>query len=556
MSEAPPRTLGEVLLKASALGNPQALRMGDLSLPASEVLLRSHRCALALRRRGLTKGDRVALLSENRPEWMIADLGTALSGGVLVPLYMNLLAPQVKAILGQAKPRLAFASTPAQAAKFREASSELEVVLFDPPPGADLPHSWERFLASGAAQDGDPSAEDLAKALSPDDPASTLFTSGTTGEPKPIPLTHRNLTAALEVLPLIGAVPGKEVALSFLPLAHVFGRVVDLGFFAMGASICYAPELDRLPEALRRYRPTAFAAVPRVFEKAYAAVQARIASAPSLLKSMASWILKSREGNPLRDFLAERLFFRKIREGLGGRLRLVISGGAPLSPDILRFFRSAGVPILEGYGLTEAPVLCVNLPGKERAGSVGPPLPGVELRIAEDGEILARGPVVSVACLGPDGWFPTGDLGKVEDGFLSITGRKKELMKTAGGKYIAPAGLEQRLLSIPAVSQAMVVADGRPYPVALLVPDPGVLRKALVDHAPGSELDWMEAQMERVMIDLPRYERVKRVGLLASPFTVESGELTPTLKLKRAAILQKRSADVEAVYARPKEEAP
>ncbi len=584
MSEFP-GTLGGLLLQGLRYANPQALRVAregkEIVLPADQVALQIQRVALALKRRGLSKGETVAILSENRPEWLLADFGITTAGGVVVPLYMNLLAPQVKAILLDAKPRLVFASTPEQAQKVREAVPGLEIVLMDPPPGAELEHSWERFAASGAPRQGDPSLEELAAAQSPDDLSSVLYTSGTTGEPKGVCLTHRNLTSAMAVLPLLGAVPGKEQVLSFLPLAHIFGRTVDLGFFGIGASIAYAASLDRLPEEMRRYRPTVFAAVPRVFEKAYATVQERIAASPPWRRRLAALCPKAaspRSGilDELAYALGDRLIFRRIREGMGGRLRMPISGGAPLSTDLLRFFLSIGIPIYEGYGLTEAAVLCVNLPGRMRPGSVGPPLPGTELKIAEDGEILARGPVVMKGFRKPEltqsafdgeGWFKTGDLGKIEDGFLFITGRKKELMKTAGGKYIAPAGLEQRLLALPVVSQAMAVADGRSFPSALVVPNLAALRQALLDQGLGQApaealcadpraLAYVEAQVRNSMEDLPRYERVKRVALLPLPFTVETGELTPTLKMKRSAILQKHAAEVERIYAREAENPP
>ncbi len=579
-------TLGRLFLDGIAHDNPRALRIAvdgrERTLPAAQVAAQVLRLALALRRAGLAGGEPVAILSENRPEWLIADFGITFAGGVVIPLYMNLLPAQVKTILADAKPRFVLVSTPDQARKVREATEPEPptIILMDPPPDSDLPHAWERFLASGAPQDGDPDLTALAAAQKPEDLASILYTSGTTGEPKGVCLTHRNLTAATAVMPLLHAVPGKEQVLSFLPLAHIFGRVVDLGFFGAGASIAYAPSLDRLPEEMKRYRPTVFAAVPRVFEKAYAAVQGRIASSPPWRKRLAGTCiaaaLRRQAGTAgpwdgLLYGLGDRLIFRRIREGMGGRLRIVISGGAPLNADILRFFWAVGVPLYEGYGLTEAGVLCVNLPGRTRLGSVGPPLPGVELLLEKDGEVLARGPVVmrgfrkaalTAEAIDPQGWLHTGDLGRIEDSFLFITGRKKELMKTAGGKYVAPAALEQRLLTLPCVSQAMAVADGRPYPAALVVPDLGALRRALVDQGLGEApaealcadpraLAAVEAQVEKAMEDLPRYERVKRVALLPAPFTVEAGELTPTLKMKRAVILKKYAAQVEAVYARP-----
>jgi long-chain acyl-CoA synthetase len=581
-----PQTLGQLFLEGIAQDNPRALRIAvdgqERTLSAAQVSAQVLRVALALRRAGLAKGEAVALLSENRPEWLIADFGITLSGGVVIPLYMNLLPPQVRCILADAKPRFVLVSTPDQARKVREATepSSPQVILMDPPPGSELPHAWDRFLASGAPREGDPDLPALAAAQQPEDLASILYTSGTTGEPKGVCLTHRNLTAATAVIPLLGAEPGKEQVLSFLPLAHIFGRVVDLGFFGSGASIAYAPSLDHLPEEMKRYRPTVFAAVPRVFEKAYAAIQGRIATSPPWRKQLAHLCIaaalrrqagKASTWDALRVALGDRLIFRRIREGMGGRLRIVISGGAPLTMDILRFFWAVGIPLYEGYGLTEAGVLCVNLPGRTRLGSVGPSLPGVEILTGKDGEVLARGPVVmrgfhkaslTAEAIDAQGWLHTGDLGRIEDGYLCITGRKKELMKTAGGKYIAPAALEQRLLTLSCVSQAMAVADGRPYPAALVVPDPAGLRRALVDQGLGEApaevlcadpraLAYVEAEVEKAMEDLPRYERVKRVALLPAPFTVEAGELTPTLKMKRAFILLSYATRVEALYARP-----
>lgn len=581
------RTLGRLFLDGAALNNPRALVItrggADTVQTATQTAAQVHRVALALRRRGIGAGDAVAILAENRPEWLVADFGISFAGAAVVPLYMNLLPAQVGAILGDAKPRLVFASTPEQAAKVREAAGEKgpEVVLMDPPPGTELPHAWERFLASGAPGDADPTLEDLAKAQKPEALASILYTSGTTGEPKGVLLSHRNLVSATAVLPMLGVRPGREQVLSFLPLAHIFGRVVDLALWGLGASIAYAPHIDELPKAFRHHRPTVFAAVPRIFEKAYAKVQEGLATSPAWRRDLGRACIAAagrrlrREAGPMDQALAwlgDRLIFRRVREGLGGRLRLAISGGAPLSPDILGFFQAMGVPIYEGYGLTEAGILTVNLPGRSRAGTVGPALPGAELRIAEDGEILARGPMIMLGfrkaeltkeAIDADGWFHTGDLGRIDaDGFLAITGRKKELMKTAGGKYIAPTALEQRLLNLPFVQQAMAVGEGRPYPAALVVPSIDALRKALVDQGLGQAapealcadprtLAYVEAAVEKAMEDLPRYERVKRVALLATPFTVEDGDLTPTLKMKRAVILKKHAAAVDALYARP-----
>lgn len=585
-------TLGRFFLEGIALGNPRALVVarGDREFvhSAAQVSGQVHRCALALLRRGFARGDRAAILAENRPEWLIADFGTTFAGGAVVPLYMNLLAAQVAAILADSRPRIAFVSTPEQADKLRKAvedwAEKPEVVLMDAPEG--VAHSWERFLASGAPKGDDPPLPALAERQGAEDLATIIYTSGSTGEPKGVDLTHGNLTACEAGIEVLGAEPGREVLLSFLPLAHVFGRTTDLCLFCRGASICYEPSLERLGPAFKRHRPTVFGSVPRVFEKAYAAVQARVAASPAWRRKLSAWAfgvglraqaLRERGRAPagllvLEHALADRLIFRRVREGMGGRLRYTISGGAPLSQDILRFFLSVGVNLYEGYGMTECAVIAVNRPDRWRVGTVGPPLPNLEVRIAEDGEILVKGPLVARGFHGREdltpetfdagGWLHTGDLGKLEDGFLSITGRKKELMKTAGGKYIAPAALERILLGLPLVSQAMAVADGRPYPSALVVPNLAVLRTALMDQGLGSAppevlcadpkaLAWIEAQIETAMAPLPRYERVKRVALLPTPFTVETGELTPTLKLRRGPILQKHAAEVEAIYGRP-----
>ncbi len=557
-----------------------------------DLLTRVRHVGQGLLQQGLQPGDRVAILSENRPEWAIADFACLTVGITDVPLYPALPAQQLVQMLGDSGSTAIFVSTSAQAAKVAEIRSQLPalrlVISFDeePSPGVDL--TLSELESVGAGGDGMGAAQryrERALAVRPDDLATIIYTSGTTGEPKGVMLTHDNIysnvAAARTVLPFVG----NDVSLCFLPLSHIFGRMADhYLMFAIGASIAYVESIESLILNLGEVRPTFVLAVPRVYEKVYAGVleQAHRSAVAWRLFNWAvtigrEWADARLAGRSIDGWLsvryavAHRLVFARLRSRLGGRLRFFVSGGAPLAQDINRFFYAAGLTILEGYGLTEtSPVIAVNAPEHIRLGTVGRPIAGVEVHIADDGEILTRGPNVmrgyfnkpdeTRAAIDGDGWFHTGDIGELRDGFLSITDRKKELIKTAGGKFIAPAPLENRLQASPFVGQVVVIGDRRKYSVLLVVPNFTHLER----WAKTNNLTWatradlvalpavqqkMEQETLARLTGLASFETPKRVALLDHELSIDAGELTPTLKVKRRVIDEKYRSLIDSLYA-------
>jgi long-chain acyl-CoA synthetase len=497
-------------------------------------------------------GDRVALLSYNRPEWAIADYGAQLIGAVTVPLYSTLPPDQVQFILGDSGAKLVFAADAEQLAKLGPGR---EAVVFDPTPGAT---AFESFLA---ASTGPPPAVEI----DPGALATIIYTSGTTGTPKGVMLSHRNLISnATELLEIVTFTP-EDVSLSFLPVSHSFQRIVDYSIFSRGAAIAYAESTDSVAKNLLEARPTILCSVPRFYEKVHDRVLQSIDAMPGWRKRLARWALRVGAGG-FRGFIADLLVLRKIRARTGGRIRLLVSGGAPLGKETNEFFTALGFTLIEGYGLTEtSPVITLNRPGAEKIGTVGPPIGGVEVRIApEDGEVLVRGPNVMMgyynkpeetAAVLADGWFRTGDIGELDaDGFLKITDRKKDLLKTSGGKYIAPAPIEARIRLHPYVANAVLLGDRRKFAAALIVPDfavlerefPGLGRAALTTHPP--VLAALQKHVDEINATLSSWETVKRFALLEDEFTIERGELTPTMKVRRKAVEEKRKEKIEGLF--------
>ena len=562
-------------------------------LSHAELEARVTRLAAALDELGIARGERVALLAENRPEWAISDYAALALGVIDVPIYPTLPAPQIEYILRDCAARLVFVSTREQLDKILAVRGRLpaleHVVIYDDPqaeePGvrrfAELLEAGRHAVEAGRA--GDLRARALA--VEPHDVATLIYTSGTTGDPKGVMLTHRNLAgnvAAAIAHGIIEVQPG-QTALSFLPLSHVLERMVDYYFFERGACLAYAESIEKLPENLAEVAPDYIVAVPRVFEKIYAKVMGAtgpkhyvVRWARKVGREVAERRLAGRglpAGLALRQRVADRLVFAKLRQRTGGRLRAAISGGAPLPPEIARFFFAAGLPIYEGYGLTEtSPVLTCNRMGALRPGTVGQVVPGTELRLeAESGEIVVRGPQVmqgywnrpeaSAAVLEPDGWLHTGDVGELdEDGFLRITDRIKNLIVTAGGKNIAPQPIENLAAMSPYIAQAVMIGDGRPFPVLLVVPDFENLRRwAKIHHLDtGSRERLIGEERVRGMLEhealkrlsgLARYELPKKVALLPEEFTIEAGLLTPTLKVRRSAVARAHRARIEELYA-------
>jgi long-chain acyl-CoA synthetase len=551
--------------------------------------------ALGLIHLGVQPGDRVALVCETRPEWLLCDLAILSTGAVTVPVYTTLSASQMRYLLDDAGVTVAIASTRMQVAKLCEARQTLPRLGFIVQIDAD-PHpapqqsviTLSSVLERGAREHEVPESlaalENRRAAVKPSDLATIIYTSGTTGEPKGVMLSHGNIVANVfstrDVLPL----GSDDVALSFLPLSHAFERLVNYVYLYRGVSIAYAESIDTIARDLGAVRPTIMTGVPRVFEKLHGRVVDTVKKGSLVRRTMFEWgvrVGKQRSAatlaqrrvpvlTALQATIADRLVFRRIKERIGGRLRYFISGSAPLSRSIAEFFHAVGLPILEGYGLTEtAPVLTVNPPDHPRLGTVGPAIPNVELKIADDGEILARGPNVMMGYYNKpshtaevlrDGWFHTGDIGELDaDGYLKITDRKKELIVTAGGKKIAPAAIEGLLRSDPLIGEAVAIGDRRRFPSALLVPNFPALERH-IRATPGSiprgelvrrpdVLAIYEAVVDRTNTQLAQFERIKKFTLLPREFSIDSGELTPTLKIKRKIVEEHFKDEIEGMYA-------
>lgn len=582
-------------------GGPRAVLHRDAGgswtpLSHAEVEERAMAAAAALEAAGIAAGDRVAILSENRPEWAIADFAATGLGAIDVPVYPTLPANQIEYILRDCGAKVVFVSTAAQAAKIQEIRDALpelaHVVGFDPAPGTTL---FADFLEEGRAALKRGHATDFrarALAVAPDSVATLIYTSGTTGTPKGVMLTHHNLAsnvAACLQHGLSQVIRAGEVTLSFLPLSHVFERMVDYLYWDVGATIAYADSVDRVADYLGEVRPMIAVSVPRLFEKIYA----RVTGATGIKALIVAWARRVGEAvadanlagrNPTSGMLlqypiADRLVFGKLRELTGGRMRCFVSGGAPLSAEVAKFFFAAGLPVYEGYGLTEtSPVIAVNRPDAVKLGTVGKPIPGCEVRIdAGTGEILTRGPHVMKGywqneaatreAVDADGWFHTGDIGELTpEGFLRITDRLKNLIVTAGGKNVAPQPMENAAVMSPFVGQAVIIGDRRPFPCILVVPEwenvlPWAAAQGITetDHAALARdprvVELMENEALGRLSEFAHYEQPKKVIVLPHEFTIESGMLTPTLKIKRR-LVEKEYADmIEAIYAAPREAA-
>ncbi len=556
------------------------------------VLKRVRRISLGLSALGVNRGDRVGIMSENRPEWALADWACLGGGMTDVPIYPTLPAEQIVHPLNDSGAAVVFVSTAAQAAKAASVRADLKtvrkIISFDDPapPGADM--TLHELETAGAALDSDAKAAEwraAALTVRPDDLATLIYTSGTTGLPKGVMLTHDNI--ASNVLASRAKVPvvAGEVALSFLPLSHIFERMGDYLFFACGVSIAYAESIDTVPFNLTEVRPHFCMSVPRLFEKMYArvlenamsggAVKARIFRWAAAVADR--WADRKLAGKEPRGLLAwqygpaQKLVFSKLKERTGGRLRYFVSGGAPLAPSINKFFYAAGLKILEGYGLTEtSPVIAVNGDDAFRIGTVGKPIAGVEVQIAEDGEILTRGPHVmkgyynrpeaTAESIDADGWLHTGDIGVLEDGFLRITDRKKDIIVTAGGKNIAPQPIENRIKLNKYVSQAVMIGDKRKYPIVLIVPNwdnlekwAGIKNIIWTDRRQLLEMPTVRAKMDKevqgALEGLASFETPKKVGLLEHDFSIERGELTPKLSVKRKVVDQSYKDLIDSLYA-------
>ncbi len=586
-AEVPTGTLVQLLLATvERLGDRDAYNVTGAAARTftyNQVRDQARRGAAALARSGLKRGDRAAILSENRIEWALADWSCLCAGVVDVPIYSTLPAYQVGYILEDSGAALVFVSDEEQLEKVREAASgltrDIQVVVFDGAAAGDGATSWDDFLARG----DDVAVDDFlagAGEAGPEDVATMIYTSGTTGQPKGVMLTHNNVASNVWAAgQILEVVPG-DASISFLPLSHVLQRMVDYMFFAAGCTVTHGA-IETVAADMKVLRPTVLVSVPRLYEKVYQ----KVIGASGVKGKLVGWatgvgrrmaLHKEAGTKPslplkLKYGLADRLVFSKIRAAVGGRLRFFVSGGAALAPEINRFFLGAGITILEGYGLSEtSPVTNVNTFEHFRVGTVGRPVPGTEIGIADDGEILIRGPQVMKGYYGldemtrevisEDGWFSTGDIGELSgDGYLKITDRKKDLIKTSGGKYIAPQLIENLLKKNAFVDQAVVVGEGKQFVSVLVVP----AFERLAGWAEGAGLDatdeaalledpqcqaLLQGEVFGELRDLARFETPKKIGLVADAFTVEEGTLTPTQKVRRPAVTAKYAELIDSFY--------
>jgi len=558
-------------------------------ISSQEFLRRVAGLADALVELGVKPGDRVGLLAPNCPEWHTADFAISGSGGVTVPIYFNESPDRMTYILNHCGAQVLFVSGAAQLAKFLQIRRDLpeiqQVIAADV--GVALPAEFLRYetLIATAGAPEIASYRLRAAQVLPSQLASIIYTSGTTGEPKGVMLTHTNFSSNVtDSCRGLDLNPEVDLAVSFLPLAHVYGRTLDYVLIFGGCPLAYVPVIENVAQALVEVKPTILGAVPRFFEKIYARLMEQGTRNTGAKRKLFDWSIKLTQkiapwrcgegsaslGRKLQWLIADKLVYSKVRAATGGHLRVVLSGGAPLSKNLAQFFWAIGIPIYQGYGLTEtSPVLTSTYP-ENRIGSSGRPIANVQIRIADDGEILAKGPCVMQGyykapeatreVLSEDGWFSTGDIGYLDkDNYLYITDRKKDLLKTAAGKFVAPQPIENALKTSPYILNAMVVGDQRKFVVALIVPNPTTVSAKLAEDglkfssnaqiaAHPRSYALVEEEVRRLTAHLAQYETIKRFALLADDFSFDSGSLTFTMKLKRRVVEKQYHDLIDKLY--------
>jgi len=593
-----PKTLTDIYTVTCSIDRPAIMKYksGDrwVDVSVSDFRDTVRWLAAGLYDLGVKRGDRVGILSENRPEWSITDFASLCAGAVSVPVYPTLLGWQIEYILNDAGTVAVVCSNQEQLDKVLEIRSHVPtlnaVIVCDAPANrpanvitfkevVDRGRKWEE-------SHGTTWFENSRNSVKPSDLATLVYTSGTTGNPKGAMLSHGNIASNVNAVREFVPFQAGDTALSILPLSHILERMVDFIYFYKGGCIAYAENVTKVADNLQEVKPEFFAAVPRLFEKMRARVLDNVATAPPARQKIFRWALKIAEerlphriehtpmpfGLKIKSAIADKLVFSKILARLGGNVKYVVSGGAPLSAELAAFFIGAGVEILEGYGLTEtSPVIAVNRPDKRRLGSVGPIIQGIEVKIAEDGEILSRGPHImqgywnnpeaTAQAIDPQGWFHTGDIGEIDgDGFLKITDRKKDIIINAYGKNIAPQPLEALLKSSPYVGTPVLIGDRRKYLSALIVPNFEKLQRDaaalgvsattnedLVKHESVRKL--IQDEIDRFNQNLDRQEKIRRFALLPRDFSIEEDEITPSLKVKRKMIDKKYKNVIDQLYA-------
>jgi long-chain acyl-CoA synthetase len=586
-----PRTLADIFFQIVERDLPRVMMYEDngewKTISSRGLYTRVMGVVLELRRRGIQKGDRVAILSENRPEWQIADFAILLSGAVTVPIYATLTGEQISFLLRHSGAKTAFVSTAAQLAKLRSIQQQTaieSVLLMDAPAensgAANDVASMAEVMSKGPAERV-AELDALRKQIQPDDLATLIYTSGTTGVPKGAMLTHGNIASNLSAsFNEFDFSSGDDLAVSFLPLSHITARHVDYAELYRGVTVAYCPYLEDMQRILLELKPTIFVAVPRVYEKIYNRVLQGVSK--GFKKEIYRWamsvgwahmnqIVAGRKPKRLVWKLANAIFFKKVLEAMGGRVRIFISGGAPLGRELAEWYAQIGLVIHEGYGLTEtSPVIAVNSPRARKLGTVGKPLPNVQVHIAGDGELLVRGPSVfkgywnmpeETAAAFEEDWFKTGDIAMMDmDGFLSITDRKKDLIKTSGGKFLAPQPIENSLKTNALVAEAAVIGERRNFPSVVIVPAFTALEAWAaqngVTYSSHAELvanPTVRALYEEIVAqvneNLARFERMKKVFVAPAELSIENGTLTPTLKLRRRNVEAMYKAQIDRMYA-------
>jgi long-chain acyl-CoA synthetase len=596
MTTTPPiTTINDLFRHVASAANPRAVLWQDdfgqwQPISSDQIYHRVRALGEAFLGWGVKKGDRIALIAENRWEWAVTDFATLAIGAVDVPIYPTLTGEHVALLVRDAGCRIAVVSTREQFDKLYAVRSQTDlerIVIMDSPEAGGAPEGAIAFksLMAGADERGserDPVFDALVRAVEPKDLATLIYTSGTTGEPKGVALTHGNIAANQNIAPVDFDFDDSDALISFLPLSHVTARALDYVMYRFGVQVAYCSKFDKLPKAMREVRPTVLVGVPRVYEKIRQEVE-RQASLSPVKKRILAWAV--RLGSSHRDTvydgrkpsspmwkLAAKMVHSKVSAAFGGRVRIFVSGGAPLGIDTAHWFASVGIALWEGYGLTEtSPVISLNTPLKHRLGSAGFPLSNVELKFAEDGELLVRGPSVfagywqkpeaNAECFDAEGWFRTGDIGHLDgDGFLFITDRKKELLKTSGGKLVAPQPIENKLKNNALVAHAALVGDKHKFVSVLLCPNFPALEDWARHHGMGarsraelvadSRVQALYGEIVReVNSGLANFETLKRFRVVEDEWSIESGELTPSMKLKRRVITAQYAAVIDELYA-------